>query len=108
MWRKTAAKVSPTWSKLIRLSCAGWGPIAADFIVSLVSIAITCTYAAARAAAFAKNDLWEHYHMIRRRKRPNAKEAKTLKVLSEFKRSGFSSWKTSGNHLSKAWTMPWR
>jgi hypothetical protein len=40
--------------------------------------------------------LWEHYHMIRQRKRPNAKEAKTLKVVGEFKRSGFDSWKTSG------------
>jgi hypothetical protein len=40
--------------------------------------------------------LWEHYHMIRQRKRPNAKEAKTLKVMGEFKRSGFGSWKTSG------------
>jgi hypothetical protein len=34
--------------------------------------------------------------MIRQRKRPNAKEAKTLKVVGEFKRSGFDSWKTSG------------
>jgi hypothetical protein len=34
--------------------------------------------------------------MIRQRKRPNAKEAKTLKVMGEFKRSGFGSWKTSG------------
>ena len=40
--------------------------------------------------------LREHYHMIRQRKRPNAKEAKTLKVMGEFKRSGFGSWKTSG------------
>src|SRR4029077_3862408 len=38
----------------------------------------------------------EHYQMIRQRKRPNAKEAKTLKVMGEFKRSGFGSWKTSG------------
>jgi hypothetical protein len=34
--------------------------------------------------------------MIRQRKRPNAKEAKTLKVMSEFKRSSLGSWKTSG------------
>ena len=40
--------------------------------------------------------------MIRQRKRPNAKEAKTLKVLSEFKRSGLSSWKTSDNHFIQA------
>jgi hypothetical protein len=74
------------------------GSNCSGFIASLVSIAIAC----ARAAAFAKNDLWEHYHMIRQRKRPNAKEAKTLKVLSEFKRSGLSSWKTSGNHFIQA------
>jgi hypothetical protein len=34
--------------------------------------------------------------MIRQRKQPNAKEAKTLKIMGEFKRSGFGSWKTSG------------
>ena len=34
--------------------------------------------------------------MIRQRKRPNAKEAKTLKVMSEFKRSSLGSGKTSG------------
>jgi hypothetical protein len=33
--------------------------------------------------------------MIRQRKRPTAKEAKALKVMDEFKRSGFGSWKTS-------------
>jgi hypothetical protein len=73
------------------------GSNCSGLIASLVSIAIACAYAAA-----AKNDLREHYHMIRQRKRPNAKEAKTLKVLSEFKRSGLSSWKTSGNHFIQA------
>ena len=34
--------------------------------------------------------------MIRQRKQPNAKEAKTLKLMGEFKRSGFGSWQTSG------------
>ena len=77
-------------------------------IAILVSIAIACAYAAAplkmtfRVAEIRKNpriSLMEHYLMIRQRKRPNAKEAKTLKVLSEFKRSGLSSWKTSGNHF---------
>jgi hypothetical protein len=40
--------------------------------------------------------------MIRQRKRPSAKEAITLKVMSEFKRSGLGSWKISGNHLIQA------
>ena len=37
-----------------------------------------------RVAEIRKNPkylFWEHYHMIRQRKRPNAKEAKTLKVM---------------------------
>ena len=35
--------------------------------------------------------------MIRQRKRPNAKEAKTLKVMErQFKRSSLGSGKTSG------------
>jgi hypothetical protein len=33
--------------------------------------------------------------MIRQRKRPNAKEAKTLKVMGEFKRSGFGLLESS-------------
>ena len=40
--------------------------------------------------------------MIRQRKQPNAKEAKTLKVMSEFKRSGLGSWKTSGDRYGSA------
>jgi hypothetical protein len=33
--------------------------------------------------------------MIRQRKRPNAKEAKTLKVMSEFKRQNWIYWPKS-------------
>ena len=96
---QNGAKIKSNVVKIDQTELWRMGSNCSGFIASLVSIAITCTYAAARAAAFAKNDLWEHYHMIRQRKRPNAKEAKTLKVLSEFKRSGLSPWKTSGNHF---------
>ena len=93
---QNGAKIKSNVVKIDQTELWRMGSNCSGFIASLVSIAITCTYAAARAAAFAKNDLWEHYHMIRQRKRPNAKEAKTLKAMDEFKRSGFGSWKTSG------------
>jgi hypothetical protein len=40
--------------------------------------------------------------MIRQRKRPNAKEAKTLKVMSEFKRSSAASACPESTPVTKA------
>jgi hypothetical protein len=43
--------------------------------------------------------------MIRQRKRPNAKEAKTLKVMSEFKRSSAASACPESTPVTKAKNM---